>query len=489
MNLLYLLDFNHDKLHFFFKGRKGAASLLGGFMTLIVGVIFVLLVIGFGSDFFYRLNPAILNQDIFPDEYKNFNFTTKNIPIAFRFEDVNGLSLDKEQKSFYFDIYYQKLNKVNGSWSSDIYNLNYSKCNESDFKNKQDFYLKDFKNAYCIDNQGLDLGGYWDGNFLNYIYINYLKCEEGSFSINGEPCNESRITNDYISKFTYLALYMQNVLYDPANYTNPFIVNLANTFYMLDLKLAKSIQINFIEYISSSDIGWIMENKISDSIISYYSQAIDYLLSSFDDDPYMRNYLGTVSFYVTKKQIKYIRLYSKVQSLAANIGGILKITSFFLGLIVHFYSNVIVDYELSNQINSKLKVNTEKKIANDNPGIVKVRANDVIKFNLNNNNKSLSVSNVKIHNNNNNINELNLKPIDLKVENKNVFFDMSSISFWTYLIKRIKMIICFCKQKQIKEISFLNEKIREYLDIRKLLELVMNNFSDDTLNEKNKLCL
>ena len=90
----------------------------------------------------------------------------------------------------------------------------------------------------------------------------------------------------------------------------------------------------------NSDEGWLLESRKEISKISYKLISTDYsLISNYQNDDKNKNIYGSVNFYLNKNYVKYIRKYEKIQTLAANVGGILKIFTFLLAILNQFYSN------------------------------------------------------------------------------------------------------------------------------------------------------
>ena len=175
-SLIRKIDFLGGDIKLLYKGNDGPRSILGGLISIILGIIISLLIIEFGQDFFYRLNPYIYVQDVNPLEYKKFNITNKDLPMSFRFENSDATLIDKDEIYFSFDVYHSiyernseglmKLIKSN--------NLNYKLCNENDFVDNEDiFKSRGLQNTYCIDYGNLthlEFGGDWDVMLFIFIW-------------------------------------------------------------------------------------------------------------------------------------------------------------------------------------------------------------------------------------------------------------------------------------------------------------------------------
>lgn len=114
MNLLRTLDVNGGNVNFYFKGNLGPRTILGGILNISLGFVFILLIVGFGRDFYLRINPQSVVQELFLNEYPKYTLTNQNYPLAFRIEDSDALLLDTEHKYFYFSIYQYYYERVDG---------------------------------------------------------------------------------------------------------------------------------------------------------------------------------------------------------------------------------------------------------------------------------------------------------------------------------------------------------------------------------------
>ena len=343
-NILKFFDLNGGKIDLFYKDKRSIQSSFGGIMNLLLGIIFFLLIFSFGNDFFYRLNPSFLVQELSQVNYTKYNFTNQNFPFSFRFEDIYGDPVDVEENYLYFEIYYDKLER-NSEGKLDLISseiLNYTQCNLDDFVNKDLFKSKGFEYFKCLDYSTikyLSYGGDWDGDFVHYMYIYYKKCLEDDVNSKGVKCGKTETLNQILEDQTFISIYLPDVKVNPSNYEHPLNFDVKNTYFQIDRNLIKESYFRLNEIQLESNIGWILDNKYFESCISLNSYTIDYALASskVNNDSY-RSILGIMNFNMNKNIIKYVRSFAKIQSLAANIGGILKIFTFLITLIVQSYN-------------------------------------------------------------------------------------------------------------------------------------------------------
>lgn len=382
-DLIKKFDFNDSRIDLYYNGKNGIKTIAGGVITFFLLIILALLVFGFGQDFFYRLNPLLIIQDLNPTDYKKFNISNDNFPFAFRFEDNLGNKIDPEQKHFYFNLFYGRSQRINGELETLEYrNLNYISCNSNFTKNKDLFESKGLSEMYCIDYEDkgfLEFGGNWDGSFISYIYIDIMKCPEGEVNNKNEDCGPNSITEDIFGNLIYISTYLPFQVVDPTNYTNPLSLDMKIEYSLLDKNLVKNYVLSFEEILIESEIGWLMENKIIESSMTYKEQKVDYSLSSsLSSDEYNKNMLGSISLAMNRKIEKYKRIYSKIQSLIADVGGIMKVFTFILALCIRKYNISKLNFDLLNIVNS---FQSDEEIIKNNNNHIKQNDQSIVKIN------------------------------------------------------------------------------------------------------------
>ena len=331
--LIKRIDFLGGNINIQYKGNLGPKSVFGGIITILLLILTALLILGFGSDFFNRTNPSLYVQDVSPLDYKKFNITNNNLPISFRFENFRAEMIDQEQIYYFFDIFHSVFERSQKDGVMTLKSqelLDYKICEEKDFsENKSLFNQKNLKNSFCINyekRESLSFGGDWDGNFIHYISVYFVKCPQGGFNRKGIPCGSEEINKKLVSSYFFASVFVPIVLVDPSNLEAPLIRDLKNYYFPIDNNIVKNHILRFEETVISSDIGWLIESINEQSIVFFNSVMSDYsLISSFQDDPYFKYVYGSTALVMNKKYKKYVRTYEKIQTLAANVGGILSI--------------------------------------------------------------------------------------------------------------------------------------------------------------------
>ena len=359
-SLLKRLDLYGGNVLIYHKSHRSIQTNFGGIITMLVGIAMTLLIIAFGNDFFYRTNPIFIKQEVDPSDYPNLKINNSNFMFAFRYEDINGAMLDEQGQSFYFEVWRKSYSRnEKGEWeTNEVTTMPYSRCIKQNFTDQVLFDEKNIKDFFCIDyNYEKELlGGSWEANFVHYMSIEYAICKEGSNNpYNGLPCNPTNITDSYLSKYSYASFYIQSLFVDPSNYENPITKTIFNLYHIIDKNLVKSNYIYFILSIVESDYGWILESRKQIQDVRYESRVVDINLKSSFAGGSRDKYMGNFIMYLKKTLEKYNRTYTKIQNLAANVGGILKTFTFLMTIIIQIYNYYDFKFEMTDSLKGLLR--------------------------------------------------------------------------------------------------------------------------------------
>ena len=149
----------------------------------------------------------------------------------------------------------------------------------------------------------------------------------------------------------YNIIYPQ-VYFDPGNYTNPLQINYKVYYELLSANLFKKKRYFFSQVELQQDRGLIFESNYKSNLITldYTENEIDY--KSYDDlkDPYQSTGVYGITIYLGKDHNKYNLSYMKIQDIAAQVGGLLKILMVFFS-IINYHANLFKrDLDVLNNI-------------------------------------------------------------------------------------------------------------------------------------------
>jgi hypothetical protein len=371
------LDFLGGKICFYSNRQETIKSNFGGIISSICIILLGLLIAGFGQDFFKRTNPQIIQSTITSDEYPEFVVNNKNFSIAFRIEDDSGKLFDRTDLFYAEFIYYINQKNAKGTWEEIEYRiLNSTVCNSNLIYDDSTF-IQENDQIYCPILNNIIVGGYWDYNFVKAFQINVRECLEGNFSPNNIACATQEEKQKFLSEKLYFSLYYQEIIVNPHNYKQGLQRFMKTEYLILDHKLEKT-QIYFFELNTmKTDYGWLLVDEKVENLIGFKDNSMDIISKDLLKHGMFEDSLARISIYFNKDLNEFRREYSKAQTLAAQVGGVLKFFIWIGSTIVSKYNLCMINLNLGSLI---LYEKNENEVINK-----ETSKNDSSRFSLKNN--------------------------------------------------------------------------------------------------------
>ena len=344
-SLMKMFDILGSRIFFYYKNNSIIKSNFGGLITLLTGILLALLLLGFGRDFFKRTNPTFIPKTESPEEFPQIIINNKNLSFAFTLEDTDGLP-KRNDSIFYIDFnYWGYVKDENGIFQKVVEELlPVSNCEAKHFGDENIFEKKGFASWACPDFNNITLGGDFGANFVYYLRIEVKLCPTNGFNPRtGVKCGSEEDRINFMSNRVFFSTITQHVLVNPSNYNSPLTYDYLYSYKLLIDGFIKRQAIYFQRYKVESDFGWILQTSKIQEILGQ-----NYIVSDFVLENEKINYFDTM-IYVDKNINSYRREYIKVQKLAAEVGGILKLVIMLSQIIIQTYSNLIMKIEFSNE--------------------------------------------------------------------------------------------------------------------------------------------
>lgn len=200
-----------------------------------MSITFILLLIGFGQDFFKRQNPLFTKSTISLPQVPLYNVNNFNFSIAFRLEDFE---LNKFHRPEMFELVsmYQvfKINTETGEKQIEYLEIPLVPCEE-------DYFPPGFKNKIdgliCPLFNNTLLGGHYtqDTYVLSEVFVKV--CIEGEYSLSGVPCSTTEEKIIALEDFIFLAIYTQKSFANPDNYNEGLLPSITSEYFRLNKNL------------------------------------------------------------------------------------------------------------------------------------------------------------------------------------------------------------------------------------------------------------
>lgn len=347
---------------------EGFKTNIGGVITSVISVGFLLSCFAFSRELFEKSNPFILNS-------LNFDATPalSKDSISFFFAPMlmGGFTIPESDKLLkMYLVMIQTDNSLQDKNLSIFTQFRLKKCLDSKqfnntSMNTSSFLIGDINNYYCVypnDYEGLlDMYGSFGNPKFTIWNIKVEACTNSTENSFG--CKPMEEIKTALSMF-YVHFGIRNVLIDSFDYSNP----LKPTFYSKLLRVSSfnsRIDTVFITPITyTTDSGFILED--SSSLESFQISRVE-SDSLYSDSP--TSIMGII-LTIENLKLKIFRGYTKVQAVAASIGGFAKFLILVLGYIskrineMYFYKYM---HQVSLPIQSKISLNLEGGFEMDFP--------------------------------------------------------------------------------------------------------------------------
>jgi len=377
--LLLKINCSNTRIGFYFKNEEYFKTQIGGIFTIIYFFIIILIVLYFGSDFIYRENPTLIQQDIFPIKYPNYSIDNTYFTFSIRIEDNDGKVIDKPNL-IYLEFIYYHYEIRNGVWQLiEEIPMNYSLCKESAFSNSIGDFDQNVKNddsieknsnissysnntqnfnnnlinnkissknklnlnsSFCMDFNNLEFGAFWDETYVKFIRSYAKQCMPGHINPSGQICGTQHEFEELKKNRIFLSQYFPNNFYDSDNYEFPLDITYNTHFFMLDEKILKKFSYFFKLVKSTTDYGWLFKHEKK-----YNEFSIDLILNDFISKESLpinqQSNLGEVYIFFNRKKQEFSRNFQKIYNLAANIGGVISLCYIVFEYIVNWFNNYL----------------------------------------------------------------------------------------------------------------------------------------------------
>lgn len=384
------LDIIGKEVQFKIESNETYRTIVGGILTIVLGVVTMISLWFFGSDIIFKTNPNFLSNDLPLEHPEFFTLNNSNFFFAIRFTDFYGAFINEPRFLIpKFRYQYYEINDTTGELIltvDEAYEMTI--CNTS---NIDEFTLHDdnLENYYCADLKNYTVGGDWNSDKLGYLFYTAELCSSATEQEKNITCATKQEIITRYNDLLYLDIKWYNSIINPSNYTNPVKRRLDYKYLRLDYQFRK--ENNFFYYNSEilTNDDLVLDNSIKESFFQLDSTTLD---------------LGTISesiacelnIFFTKMKKEYQRSYIKVQYLAATVGGFFSLSFYVLKIIYYFYIEVHLQYFFyENLLNFRYDRSNEMQgsIKEDGPiNVNEVQLMTVIPFEKHHESKSDSVS-------------------------------------------------------------------------------------------------
>jgi hypothetical protein len=380
--MLKFLDFLGPNISLNINQSSNFKSSIGGLMTILISIVFLIVFFGFGNDIFYKRKPRVTFNRVINDrvpyhEFKddNFLFTFYNQYTDRQFEDFERM----------FTVYYDYFNFM-GDGKIEVSLRNpFEKCNKNSIKKWASYFRYDAETYYCFPkNSTIPISGTRASGIFKGLRLQLDFCTNNTDPKKGQIKTDcfsqdnikKLISTDRIQVHYLLGDNLVNIF----DYETPFL-NLPKEGNMnTDANSWSRVSFAFKEIRVNTDTGYLTTNVMESKAIS-----IDSTENEFFYTPGTTTLISNLFFFSYWVE-NYNREYIKVQDVIAMMGGFVSFSLIVIKYVLAFITRPQI-IDIFNSIylykNLKSSKNTTKS-RSDEYKEKKLKMKDMKKTNLNN---------------------------------------------------------------------------------------------------------
>jgi hypothetical protein len=344
-----LIDFFAAGVELTIKGNKRSPTVLGGVLTLFTLSTLIIIFVIYMKNITYHLNPELNVHEKYSTYSHDLIINEYTFPIGWTLTGNDNIGIDKSSYFKYKVIFFH------GTTNNILQEteLEYEVCNSSKHFPLISNQYNDggFTHVYCLKNNNITLSGSWNEEYISYISIRMKYCNkyDGTFYKNDKSnCASNEEVNDYLEKNELFLniLYMDSVFH-PFNYKNPIQNVLGSAYTSISIGISKIYEIYLQPNYLITDDGLVFSNNESKKVIT-----TNFYVNDFTQYNNYRNdsFIGEIGIYTGKKYSETKRIYSKIHTILANVGGVANFLIIFFRLFCYPFSIIKRDEAILNEI-------------------------------------------------------------------------------------------------------------------------------------------
>ena len=467
-NIIKRIDLFGSTINLTIKHKRTSQTKLGGCLTILAAIFFIIYGIINSKNLINRLNPVVTRFGVYDKQYIKVEDSFSKIPIAVSY---GGMDMNQFRNYFTIYVYYEEYYRVNNTYL-DTSIIPLVNCTREHFINvSNEIYEKEiYGSNFCLDMTELkNKSLFYSDGIEGVIYIYFTYC---GFLFE-DYCLPKQEIMDHISynqgDFS-VTIGVGGI--NPLNYEEPVQYFIQKKTLSPSLHFVQGLDVYIYQEELETDDGLFMKNDKR-----HYSYNILEYQTFFEVDPsdtvlaYIRIHPSNSSYYNK-------RVYTKIQDYLSQLGGMIGLAFNILPYIVYIFSIGLRDETILNTLiefkNDKIKyeslknTNTFRNYRNKMNYQNKIDEKNRKKFHE----ESSSQINIKKSSKENNyINEKNGKTKLNKEQDLNLFLEnwknrkINKIKFSNFEILNLYLCNCNCIINRIK-----SKKILIYYKYKKMIQ-------------------
>jgi hypothetical protein len=326
-------------------------TVLGGILSILVGITFALGFYAFGKEIFLKELPTTIFSNEYRTSPERFNLTQDKFNFFIGVQNTDTeYYIDPSIVSVKVALEkYTKVKSANGdvSFKFDSVKFDTEPCDlERHFGNLGHLFKdQPLKQLLCVDPKAykqIFIEGTFGQDTFSYIQVQLSACENST--IPGSPVCKSE---EHIKKVLAGGFFVLNVIdtiYNPKNYSSVNEYILRNYFTTMSNNYFKEYTFYYknVDYVT--DRGFLIQDEVIEKFLSLENERelIDLRISP--------KFFFVANIRLSYFKDKHLRRYVKIQEVVAQIGGLIKGIILFIQILFSAYSKTEYYLELANSL-------------------------------------------------------------------------------------------------------------------------------------------
>ena len=354
-NVIKNIDLFGSTINLTIKHKRTSQTKLGGCLTILAAIFFLIYGIMNSKNLINRLNPIVTRFGVYNKQYIKVDDFFSKIPIAVSY---NGMDINHFSDYFEIHVFYIEYHQENDSFFE--ISIPLVNCTREHFINvSNEIYEKDILGSnYCLDMTKLKNKSLFfkeGGEGLIYIYLTYCGFFSETNCVSKEEMMEF-FSNSHGSFSITIGVGGIN----PFNYEEPIQYFIQKKLVYPTLHYMQSLDMFIYEEELETDDGLFMKNDKR-----HYSYNILESQTIVSTDP-SDTTLALVRIYPSNYSYYNKRVYTKIQDYLSQLGGMIGLAFNILPYFVYLFSIGLRDETILNTLlevkNDKISYDSLKNI-------------------------------------------------------------------------------------------------------------------------------
>ena len=364
------------------NGSATYKTAFGAFLSVVLTILSILTIVFFSMDFVLRTNPKIISSTYRTGDLNIYGIDNSNFFISFTTVNYTEVSIDKEKQYMFPKITYNYMNNTIGGENL-VVNMEPTPC--SSLKVLPDLMAnKHYQNSTCFDfnklakqlnKEKVPFFGSFESSSNSYFSLELSNCQFDHVKGKYHSCLSQEEVAKRSVDLNFFLLRYPKVQTNLENFNEPLSLQFEEKYFVTNNKMQMNDIYRFTNVNLMDDIGWIFPNERTFTGISFVRDSTTFGIN--DKDNYANQ--EKVTFYYAEfifslDEVHAKRVYVKLQEIAANVGGIIKV----IMMIANFLNNKISIVSLNNFLIDELQRVKKKSITSQNPNTSSVALKETV---------------------------------------------------------------------------------------------------------------